>query len=93
MGNYISARFSPGRILMTRGAQIKTSKRDREQALRRHLACDWGEVCESDKALNDQALKSGERLHSAYLSELGVKFWIITEADRSCTTILLPSEY
>lgn len=93
MEEFWFAKFSYGRRLITRGARQKLSAFDQERALRRHLTCDWGEVCESDKALNDLALKSGERLISAYRSEQGVKFWIITEADRSCTTILLPSEY
>jgi len=59
---------------------------------------DWGEVCQSDKALNDQALADGSRLLSAYTTLKGVKIWIITEAaddegHRAATTCLLPSEY
>jgi hypothetical protein len=62
-------------------------------ALRRHASCDWGELCAEDKASNDQALQYGGRLMSAYRTPTGVKFWIITEADRSATTTLLPEEY
>ena len=58
----------------------------------RHAAGDWGEVSGDDKALNDQALLSQERLVSAYLVG-GTKFYVITEADRSATTILLEEEY
>jgi hypothetical protein len=54
---------------------------------------DWGEVCAEDKRANDAALKLGERLLSAYTLSAGVKVWIITEADRSSTCILLPEEY
>ena len=57
------------------------------------MAGDWGEVDEEDKRLNDAALKDGTRLLSAYVTSRGAGLWIITEADRSATTILLPSEY
>ena len=60
--------------------------------LARHLAGDWGDLCEEDKAENELSLKEGFRLLSAYETEIG-KIWIITEADRSVTTILFPSEY
>ena len=60
--------------------------------LDRHLAGDWGEVDVEDKAANDRALKNGERLLSAYTVG-GVKVWVITEWDRSVTTVLLPEEY
>ena len=62
-------------------------------ALERHMRRDWGDVCEADWKENDNALKNGERLLSSYHAENGTKFWIITEGDRSYTTILLPSEY
>ena len=61
--------------------------------LRRHAAGDWGDVSAEDKALNDQAILDGDRLLSAYRTTKGTKLWIITEADRSVTTILLPDEY
>lgn len=63
------------------------------EALRRHQSGDWGEICDEDKRANNRALHSGERLLSAYRAKDGMKFWIITEADRSVTTFLLPSEY
>ena len=63
------------------------------QLLARHQAGDWGEVCVEDKQLNDGALSDGTRVLSAYTLDTGVKIWIITEADRSATTLLLPSEY
>lgn len=61
--------------------------------LNRHVSGDWGEVCDDDKAANDNALLHGERILSAYRTAKGVKIWIITEADRSSTCILLPEEH
>ena len=62
--------------------------------LRRHLRGDWGDLDESDRRQNDAALKSGEdRLLSSYSLKPGLKLWIITEWDRSATTLMLPSEY
>ena len=66
-------------------------------SLGRHLSGDWGDLDKEDKALNEEALKSGGRLHSAYKIPESFKtedkLWIITEADRSVTTILFPSDY
>jgi hypothetical protein len=63
------------------------------RSLQRHAAGDWGDVCDEDKKLNDDAAASGEaRLLSAYTVD-GEKVWVITEWDRSVTTVLFPSEY
>ena len=62
-------------------------------ALRRHLAADWGEVDEHDRRENDFSLEKGFRLLSVYHAADGTAFWVITEADRSHTTVLLPAEY
>jgi len=59
----------------------------------RHATCDWGDVSEDDGWLNDEALDQGERLLSAYHTANGEKIWIITEADRSATTMLMPEEH
>jgi len=61
--------------------------------LARHARGDWGELCPADKRANDRALREGDRLLSAYKTSTGERLWVITEADRSATTILLPSEY
>lgn len=61
--------------------------------LNRHSSGDWGEVCEDDKQANEDALLHGDRIMSAYRTAKGVKIWVITEADRSSTCILLPEEY
>lgn len=58
----------------------------------RHFSGDWGEVCDEDKATNDDALDNGGRVLSAY-SLRGSRLWIITEADRTTTTVLTPEEY
>ncbi len=62
-------------------------------ALKRHKNGDWGEVCKGDWELNNNAVKRHERILSVYTGVGGDTFWIITEADRSCTTILLPDDY
>ncbi len=63
-----------------------------QSLLQRHATGDWGDVCEEDRATND-ALQYGDRLLSSYVISDVCKVWIITEWDRSVTTILLPSEY
>lgn len=86
-------KFPIGRLLATPGVLEAVSAPDISLALQRHLLCDWGDICQEDKHHNDRALIDGERLLSAYHTPEGVKFWIITEADRSATTVLLPEEY
>lgn len=61
--------------------------------LGRHVTGDWGDVSREDKAANTLALVTGERLLSSYRTATGAKLWVITEADRSSTCILLPEEY
>lgn len=62
-------------------------------ALFRHQQGDWGDVCEHDRLENEAALREGFRLHSVFQTKAGVNFWIITESDRSVTTVLLPEDY
>jgi hypothetical protein len=64
-----------------------------QSLLQRHATGDWGDVCEEDRVTNDDALKHGDRLLSSYIISEDIKVWVITEYDRSVTTILLPSEY
>jgi hypothetical protein len=61
--------------------------------LQRHLDGEWGDISEEDREANNSALENGGRLLSAYRIGNGVKLWVITEADRSVTTVLLPDEY
>lgn len=87
------AKFSLGRTLITPGALAKLSPESPLQALLRHHSGDWGDLDEQDRQENERSLREGFRLFSVYRDSSGTKFWIITEADRSATTILLPSEY
>lgn len=84
-----------GHIVMTCGAQQSLDAGTMIRSLIRHNKGDWGDVCEEDRQLNDDALQNGSRLLSVYHDEKrgGEKFYIITEWDRSVTTVLLPEEY
>lgn len=82
-----------GRTAITHGARDVLTDYDINNALIRHKTGDWGNVTERDRNSNDNAVKLGERAISSYVSTDGVKFWIITEQDRSSTAILLPDEY
>jgi hypothetical protein len=87
------SKFSLGRIVATPNALAAVPNPEILTSLARHHAGEWGELDPEDHAANESALKHGGRLFSAYRSVAGVKFWIITECDRSATTILLPSDY
>ena len=91
----MALRFPPGEIVATPGALETLQEAGETPAalLRRHLTGDWGEVDEHDRQENERSLSEGCRLLSAYTLSSGTKLWIITEADRSSTTLLLPSEY
>ena len=90
-------KFVLGKTVMTRGV-AELIKKDFDaywkvtECLYRHESGDWGDLCEEDKKANDYAVEHGERLLSSY-HVLGEKIWIITEWNRSVTTILLPEEY
>lgn len=87
------AQFRLGRLLSTPGAVERISDSEMLRALERHVSGDWGNVCPEDAEANEAAVHERARLLSAYTTEDGVRFWIITEADRSVTTVLLPEEY
>ena len=82
-----------GRLVATPNALNSLTPDDTRNALNRHRSGDWGDVCVEDRQANDRALFEGTRLLSVYHGVAGVKFWIITEADRSATTVLLPEDY
>lgn len=84
-----------GRVVATPGAieALKLAHQSPSLYLNRHLSGDWGDVCEEDRRLNDEAVENGSRVLSAYALTTGEKLWVITEADRSSTCLLLPSEY
>lgn len=88
--------FSIGRVVATPAAIVALLEGEGEPSalLQRHRRGDWGDLDAEDRAVNRKALLFGQRLLSAYtLPANGEKIWIITEADRSVTTLLLPSEY
>lgn len=88
-----TTKFPPGRLVTTPGVLAQVPANEVLLALARHLRGDWGELDLHDREANDEALRTGERLLSAYVATNGVRFWIITEADRASTCTLLPEEY
>jgi hypothetical protein len=83
-----------GSVFVTPGARSRLNMNDILIALlTRHMAGDWGDVDADDWKENDHSVKNGYRILSSYVDRNVEKFWIITEADRSATTILLPEEY
>ena len=89
----ITSKFPLGRLVATSNAVEALRSSDIELALSRHAMGDWGEVEPDDWEANEQALRLGGRLLSVYQSVSGARFWIITERDRSATTVLLPEDY
>jgi hypothetical protein len=87
--------FSPGHIVATPTAMAAFEEAGENPApyLLRHLTGDWGDLDEFDKMENESALEEGFRILSAYDLKTSTRIWIITEADRSSTCLLLPSDY
>ena len=87
--------FNMGQVVSTPGAltALEASGESPLVFLARHAGGDWGDVDKEDWQANDRATEDGERLLSAYKTKLGTKLWVITEWDRSVTTLLLPDEY
>jgi hypothetical protein len=85
--------FPLGRVVATPNALETIPSDEVMKALGRHAACDWGDVGPADCKENELSLREGFRLLSVYHTAGGVKFWVITEADRSVTTVLLPEDY
>lgn len=86
-------KFPLGQIVATPNALNQILNDEILCALARHGSGDWGVLDAEDLKSNERALKLGGRLFSAYHSIQKIKFWIITEADRSVTTVLLPEDY
>ena len=89
----LGPKFSLGRVCITPNAASQLPHDDVKRALQRHARGDWGEVDDNDCAENNRCVREGCRLLSAYLASNGVRFWIITEANRAATTVLLPEDY
>jgi len=86
-------KFSLGKLVATPATLDSLKRSEVLSALARHAIGDWGDTCPEDTLSNDTALEDGGRLFSVYHSKRGRKFWVITEADRSLTTVLFPEEY
>jgi hypothetical protein len=88
-------RFALGKLVSTPGAleALINAGQSPVEFLDRHIAGDWGQVCAADAAENELSVKEGFRILSVYTLKTGTRIWIITEADRSSTCVLLPEEY
>lgn len=91
-------KFELGKFVTTTSVAELTVKCDEfdefvADSLKRYADCDWGDMCEEDKAMNDEAVKNGARIFAAYDHSKFGQLWIISEADRSSTTVLLSSKY
>jgi hypothetical protein len=89
------AKFPLGQLAATPGAldALAEANTSAQPYLERHQSGDWGDLCPDDRKVNAEALRKGYRLLSSYILPTQEKIWIITEADRSVTTVLLPTEY
>ncbi len=89
------ALFKLGRVVATPGAlqALEEAGQGAAEFLNRHMVGDWGEVCEEDRCENVLSIEFGFRILSVYRTARGRKLWVVTEADRSVTTLLLPEEY
>lgn len=92
-GSTAKPKFSLGQLVATPGVLELVTHEEITHALNRHICGDWGDVDEEDHAENELSLIHALRLFSVYHNANGIKFWIITEHDRSSTTVLLPSDY
>ena len=88
-----TAKFDLGRLMITPSALSTIDPLEIAKAISRHLQSDWGDCDPEDQAANNSALMEGSRLFSVYHTTNKTKFWIITEWDRSSTTVLLPQDY
>lgn len=93
--NTHAKRFEIGQVVSTPGAReaLQSSGTNWHELLTRHISGDWGDLSDDDKQENDLSVREGFRILSAYHLPNGTKVWLITEADRSATTFLLPEEY
>ena len=91
----MAARLALGHVVATPGAleALQEAGQGALEFIRRHVTGDWGDLSAEDKAENELSVREGFRILSAYTLKSGVKIWLISEADRSATTILLPEDY
>lgn len=88
-----TAKFRLGKIVTSANAKSQLSQEEILKGIQRHQAGDWGDLYEHERAANDLAIVQSTRIWSVYHTEKGMKFWIITEANRSATTVLFPEDY
>ena len=88
----IQSKFPLGQIVITPNAMSRISQGEIDDGLLRHARGDWGNICPEDAGQNNQALQCVDRVLTVYGAG-SQRFWIITEADRSVTTILMPEDY
>lgn len=98
VNNRLPSDFELGKFLVTKGVNELIASDTKFSmhvliCMARHKTKDWGDLDEEDKRLNDEAVLNGDRILSAYHHEKFPKIWIITECDRSATTVMFPSEY
>jgi hypothetical protein len=89
----VLAKFRLGHIVKTPNALLQLTDEDILMGIQRHQAGDWGDVGAHVRAANERALVEKKRLLSVYHSARGIKFWLITKADRSATMVLLSEDY
>lgn len=93
----MTVKFDTGRVVCTTNFKNTVGEPTwlaiMSDVVRRHSSGDWGDLTEEDRQSNEDALKNGERLMSVYTTDNNVKLWVITEWDRSVTTVLLPEDY
>lgn len=85
--------FPLGNVVATANAMHSLTHEEMVTGLHRHQSGDWGDLTDDDKTENASAMVEGRRILSLYTTPNGKQFWIITEADRSATTVLLPEDY
>ncbi len=86
------SQFEMGKVYVTHAVHQSVPPEQIALAVARHSMCDWGSLCDEDRKSNERAILQGGRLFSRYLTEDGEAFYVITDAGRGITTVLLPSE-
>lgn len=87
------AKFELGTVVVTPTVLEKISEIDQMKALNAHANCEWGNVSADDRLANENGLEHGDRLFSVHITTNGCLIWVITEADQSVTTMLMPEDY
>ena len=89
---FSGSQFPLGLVVATPGAYVALTPLDIKRGIFFHSQCDWGDISKPEKEANDRAVDEGGPVRSGHVAENGTRFLVITEADRSTTTVLLPDE-